>query len=75
MALNMSPVFPFCFRLLLLLFLIPTGQTHTRNGGYKDPPCLGNRTVILEVRFNFGAFSLFLLQVFWMALERHCREV
>ena len=42
------PVFP-----LLFASIIQIGEPHTRAGGlgYQDPPCIGNRTVILEVLY------------------------
>ena len=63
MAQIMSQVFPFCS---LLLFVIPTGQTHTRNGGlgYKGSPCLGNHTfALLEERLDYKLGVAFMLGV------------
>ena len=39
---------------LLFASIIQIGEPHTRAGGlgYQDPPCIGNRTVILEVLYN-----------------------
>ena len=66
------PVFP-----LLFASIIQIGEPHTRAGGlgYQDPPCIGNRTVILgvlyiHVFYIFGSFKILLkipLQVLWMA--------
>ena len=52
---------------LLFASIIQIGEPHTRAGGlgYQDPPCIGNRTVILEVLYIhvfyiFGSFKVLL---------------
>ena len=79
MSKNSSAIFPVFS--LLFASIIQIGEPHTRAGGlgYQDPPCIGNRTVILEVLYicvlYFGSFKVLLKTVLWMAFVRHCHGV